>query len=162
MASQAGVMVCSLFKTRTLAGRPFKFLIVLLSLFTLPFGAFLWLPLVRHGVTIYTQRNGEIAAEKFNLKGAPMFAGTSSGLLIDEPGRRLVIFGCISGLTVEVSFAEVESWHWEWTTKGGARTENTILLKTTNDARPIVKIGELSEAGAEHWHQRLGIVLNRA
>lgn len=152
----------AMFVTSTGWGMPFKFLLVLLSVVTLPIGVALWGVLAAHGLAVMTERAARKAAKAYGLEGEPIASGDGSGFILDKKGRRLVIFSGLSEAEPEeLPFDAVDSWTWQWLEKNGRRTENKLVFKTNDERRPVVTVGDFGAAAAEHWHERLHIVLAR-
>lgn len=154
-------VIKALFVSETWWGWPFKLLFTLLSLVTLPLGAFLWPLLVTHGLNVLTLRAGGEVASRFGVKDPSVASGTGSGFIIDKQNECVLVFDCNANVR-ELPFSRIDNWEWHWIDKGGRKEKNVIKFMTLDEAAPVVTVGEFSHAGAEHWHQRLGIALGRA
>lgn len=154
-------VIKAFFVSQTWWGWPFKLFFTLLSLITLPLGAFLWKILVAHGLNVLTLRANTEVASRYGVKEPSGAVGVRSGFIIDKDNERMLVFDCNANVR-ELPFSKIDSWEWQWTETNGQRQENVIKLMTLEESAPVVTVGEFSKADAEHWHQRLGIVLGRA
>lgn len=154
-----GTVVQALFVSESWIGWPFKVVFTLLSFVTLPFGAFLWPALVTHGTNVLTARTGRQIADGLGLSDAPRLCGTQGGFVVDKANAQLLLFTCF-GERWNLPFEQVDSWEWQWIDRNGVHTENKIVFKTRIEEIPAWTVGEFAREAAEHWHQRLSLVLD--
>ncbi|HEX7646446.1 MAG TPA: hypothetical protein VF450_03435 [Noviherbaspirillum sp.] len=109
----------------------------------------------------FDQRIEEINQESGCNFSSKLYLGTSAvGFLFDNTNKKICLWG---GRKPEIfDYSYIRSWELHWFSRPGpefAKYSNIYFSFLTTDlARPIIKIPQLSKARADEWNARLEIL----